>query len=224
MTTKASVIAVINAPTSASETFKKNKMKQFKEQDYTINICIDIIEWAKEFYGMPEGSVLENEQEVSSECMGFANIDEKEIWIFVPKIFNLNDLKETVAHEIGHIIEMEYPTNPDQTDKNFDLHELKADHYMNFYLLVDKIVSQVAHINGPTVTFENTEIFIQKDAQWAQGDSDTEPNELHIRKLMLTQFYWCDDIEIWYNDFKKTWRWSFSKKDLDKKLNNRLNS
>ncbi len=37
-------------------------MKTFKEQDYTINICTNIIEWAKEFYDMPDGAILGNEE------------------------------------------------------------------------------------------------------------------------------------------------------------------
>ncbi len=118
-------------------------MKILKEKDYTVNICTDIIEWAKEFYDMPEDAELGNEEEVSSECMGFASIDEKILWVFVPKKYNLKELKETIAHEIGHIIEMEYPTNPEQIESNDELHELKADHYMNFYLLVDKIVDDI---------------------------------------------------------------------------------
>jgi DNA replication initiation complex subunit (GINS family) len=61
--------------------------------------------------------------------------------VFVPKEYDLKDLKETISHEIGHIVEMEYPTNPEQIEANDELHEIKADHYMNFYLLVDKIVT-----------------------------------------------------------------------------------
>ena len=118
-------------------------MKILKEQEYTINICTDIIEWAKEFYDIPDGAELANEEEVSSECMGFAQLDEKLVWVFVPKEYELKDLKETIAHEIGHIVEMQYPTNPEQIEANDELHEMKADHYMNFYLLVDKIVTYV---------------------------------------------------------------------------------
>ena len=120
-------------------------MKTLKEQDYTINICTDIIEWAKDFYGMPDGAELANEDEVSSECMGFAQLDEKLIWIFIPEDYSLGDLKETIAHEIGHIIEIEYPINPEQIESNDKLHELKANHYMNFYLLVDKIITDVIY-------------------------------------------------------------------------------
>ncbi len=84
-------------------------------------------------------------QYLYSECMGFAVIDDKEIAVFIPKECNLIDLKGVVSHEIGHIIELEYPKNFEQTetDENDELHELKADHYMEFYLLVDKIVDEI---------------------------------------------------------------------------------
>jgi hypothetical protein len=122
-------------------------MITLKEEDYTINICIDIIEWAKKFYDMPDDAILENKSEVDNECMGFACIEDKEVWIFIPKEYKLKELKETIAHEIGHIIELKYPTNPPTlTDKNEYLHELKADHYMSFYSLVDKIVTDVVSV------------------------------------------------------------------------------
>lgn len=114
-----------------------------KEQEYTINICIDIIEWAKELYGMPEDAELINPLGLSRDCMGFAQIDEKIIWVFIPKKYRLKDLKSVIAHEVGHIIEMKYPANPDETEEAAELHEMKADYYMDFYLLVDKIVADV---------------------------------------------------------------------------------
>lgn len=117
-------------------------MYQIKVDDIKINIYRDIIEWAKEFYGMPENAVLQNQEEVDNECMGFANINDKEISVFVPIKYNLIDVKETIAHEVGHIIELKYPTNFEQTEDNDELHELKANHYMDFYLLVDKIVNE----------------------------------------------------------------------------------
>ncbi len=75
--------------------------------------------------------------------MGFAQIEYKEIWVFVPKIYELNDLKGVISHEIGHIIEMKYSTTPENIEGNEELHELKADFYMDFYLLVDKVVTNV---------------------------------------------------------------------------------
>ncbi len=115
-------------------------MKTFKIQDYTINICTDILEWAKEFYAMPDGATLANEEEVKSECMGFAQIDDKEIWIFVPQEYDMMDLKETISHEMGHIVEFKYPNNVEQIESNRELHELKADHYMDYYMVTDEII------------------------------------------------------------------------------------
>lgn len=118
-------------------------MKTLKEQDYTIEIYTDIMEWLKEFYEFPDNAELLNEDKASNECMGFAQLNEKIISIFVPQKYSLTDLKETIAHEIGHIIEIKYPNNPEQIEVNDIIHEMKADHYMNFYMLVDKIVSDV---------------------------------------------------------------------------------
>jgi hypothetical protein len=117
-------------------------MKTIKEQGYTISICTDFNEWVKEFYEIAEGCIVMPYDQDDKECMGFAEITEKEIWVFLPKDYSLKDLKETVAHEIGHIIEMEHPTNPPE-DAADELHELKADHYMNFFMLVDKIVERI---------------------------------------------------------------------------------
>lgn len=125
-------------------------MHTFREGDYTVNICTDIIEWAKEFYGMPDNATIHNKQEVESECMGFAQIDDKEIWVFVPNGYNKSDLSSTIAHEIGHITELKYPENPEQIEGNDSLHELKANHYESFYVQVNKILElseAIHHLN-----------------------------------------------------------------------------
>jgi hypothetical protein len=98
-------------------------MKQFKEQEYSVFVCTDIEEWATEFYEMPNDAILEDRSELESECMGFSQIDNKKIWIFVPKNFDEDELAETLAHEIGHIIIPQFVTNFDQIDENDDLHE-----------------------------------------------------------------------------------------------------
>ncbi len=115
-------------------------MKTLKEPDYTINICSDVIEWAKEFYNMPDCAILGNEEEVSNECMGFANIDKKEIWIFVPKFYSLK-----------------YATNFKQIEANDEFHESKADYYMNFYLLVDKIFNDITNLLSGKLKMETEE-------------------------------------------------------------------
>lgn len=119
-------------------------MEQFIEEGYTINVCTDIIEWAKEFYGMPDGAIIVNQSEVDNECMGFAQIDDKEIWVFVSKPYLVSDLKEIVSHEIGHIIELNHTINPDENDE--ELHEIKADYYMHYFMLTDKIINKIIEI------------------------------------------------------------------------------
>jgi len=121
-------------------------MKSFTLGNIEVRVCTDIIEWAKEFYDMPQDSKLVNIEEVSQECMGFANIDDKIIWIFVPKHPDIDDIKTTIAHEVGHIIEFNHQSNLEQIDENDEMHEAKANYYMNYYLLVDKMVNIVAEI------------------------------------------------------------------------------
>lgn len=118
-------------------------MRTFFVEDFKINVCQDILEWTKTFYDVPEGAILEEEDRDKVEHMGFSNIDGKEIWVFAPEKWNLFELKQIVAHEVGHIVELKHNLNPAQSDDNDDLHELKADHYMNFFMLVDNIVSQI---------------------------------------------------------------------------------
>lgn len=119
-------------------------MRILQEGGYTVHVCTDIIEWAKEFYDMPDGAILANEEEVSKKCMGFAQPDGKLIWIFIPDVYDLRDLKETIAHEVGHIVEGGFKKNP--AARMLKLNELKANHYMDFYMLVDKIVSSIINI------------------------------------------------------------------------------
>lgn len=104
-------------------------MIKFKEDIYNINLCRNIDEWATEFYGMPEGAIIENRFEMEKECMGFAEVTSNEIWIFVPKSYINSDLSETIAHEIGHC--MDFPNNPNA--------EEQANHYQHFYKVVNDI-------------------------------------------------------------------------------------
>jgi len=123
-------------------------MKQFKEQDYTVNICTDIIEWAKEFYGMPDNAELGNRSELESECMGFSQIDDKEIWVFVPKNASEDEIGETLAHEVGHIIVPEWTYNPEQIDGTEEQHEQKAEFYENYYMTVRRMLVKTMECVG----------------------------------------------------------------------------
>lgn len=125
-------------------------MHTFTEGGYKVNICTDIIEWAKMFYEMPDNAILEGMEELNNECMGFAQIDDKEIWVFIPAEYNKSNLSSTIAHEIGHIIELEHPDNPEQIEGNDSLHEIKANHYEAYYVLVNKILElseAIHHLN-----------------------------------------------------------------------------
>jgi hypothetical protein len=121
-------------------------MKQFKEQEYTVNICTDIIEWAKEFYGMPDNAELDNRSELESECMGFSQIDDKEIWVFIPKNASEEEIGETLAHEVGHIIVPEWTCNPEQIDGTEELHEQKAEFYENYYMSVRRMLAKTIQL------------------------------------------------------------------------------
>lgn len=120
-------------------------MIQFKEGEYTVNLCTDIWEWAQEFADIPEGASLDdlaNREELESSCAGFACIEDKEIWIFVPtKAFDHRDMEDTVAHELGHIIEFKFLANPDNED--YDLNEQKAEYYEKFYRTVREISNKI---------------------------------------------------------------------------------
>jgi hypothetical protein len=111
-------------------------LKAFKEKEYKINLCPDLTEWAIEFFSMPKGAIIDNFKELEVEYMGFSQIDDKEIWLFVPRDHDKARLAETIAHEVGHIIELEHPKNPDQIEENDYLHELKAEHYEDFFKTV----------------------------------------------------------------------------------------
>lgn len=116
-------------------------METFKEQDYTVNICTDIMEWGREFYDLddlPEDAVLANREELESQCMGFANIEDKEIWVFVSNDFDEEELGETIAHEIGHIIETGFTEDGDP--------EEKAEFYESFYSTVRKVLKKSIEI------------------------------------------------------------------------------
>jgi len=116
-------------------------MKSFSVQNYKVNVCYDIDEWGKEFYGMPEGAEIDNRSELESECMGFAQPEDDEIWIFIPSVFDNADLLTTVAHEVGHV--MEWKDSDYDDDKR---EECRAIHYEGFYLLVNRIIKTISEL------------------------------------------------------------------------------
>ncbi len=110
-------------------------MKSFQINSISVNVCNNIIEWAVEFYDMPNNATIDNIEEVTSECMGFADIDNKIIWVYLPDNYDLIDLKKTIAHEVGHL----------QSNNIIGGEEVKANYYEDYFILVDKIINKVIH-------------------------------------------------------------------------------
>lgn len=118
-------------------------MIKLEIQGHKVNICRDIIEWGREFYGIPEDAKrkdIENVEELESECMGFADPEGKEIWLFIPQSYSVDDLSSTIAHELGHVAE---PFKASKCAHGGKHDELQAEHYEDFYMLVNKIVNEV---------------------------------------------------------------------------------
>ena len=64
-----------------------------------------------------------------------------------------------------------------------------------------------------TVDREHTEIFDQEHKMWAEGTSigageGLEPKEQDIQYLLGSEGWSTDEIEIWYDNFQKFWRWN----------------
>ena len=107
-------------------------MRKFTKKGIKVNVCTDINQWAKKFYGMKKGEQIANVKEVSKECMGFAEPDTNQIWIFIPKSFEPLDVHSVIAHEVGHLM-----TLPD------DEPETKAEHYEKYFSTVYEIILKV---------------------------------------------------------------------------------
>lgn len=113
-------------------------MKQLKVKEYKVNICQDIEEWGREFYGAPEGAILEDKDELMSECMGFACPEDNEISIFICRFPKYRELEQTVAHELGHLMNLKLLSKSDD-----DQQEEKANHYENFFELVNDVLDAI---------------------------------------------------------------------------------
>lgn len=111
-------------------------MINFKENNIIVNVCTDIEEWARLFYDMPQDATIDNLEEVTSECMGFADIENNTIWIYIPTNYELKDLKETIAHEVGHL---------HYTYLSAD-EEVKANYYMEYFMLTDNIINKIINL------------------------------------------------------------------------------
>lgn len=171
-------------------------MNSIKHKGYTLNLCTDIIEWAKTFYGMPEDSELDNREELEKECMGFSSLDDKEIWIFVPKNCKAEEFESTIAHEVGHIIEFKHPTNPEQIEENDELHEQKAEHYEQYYMLVRELV-RISNKELLRMRNKCSTLFPRKDFNDSSGCLKEEAhNDFHVCKTDTGKLIaWEDDYK-----------------------------
>lgn len=64
-----------------------------------------------------------------------------------------------------------------------------------------------------TVDREHTEICDQAHQMWAEGTSiggseGLEPKETDIQKLLGSEGWEADEIDIWFDTLQKFWRWS----------------
>lgn len=66
-----------------------------------------------------------------------------------------------------------------------------------------------------TVDRKHTEIFDQAHQMWAEGTSigsgggeGLKPKEADIQKLLGDEGWIVDEIDIWFDNLQKFWRWS----------------
>lgn len=64
-----------------------------------------------------------------------------------------------------------------------------------------------------TVDREHTEIFDQSHKMWAEGTSiasnkELEPKEQDIQKLLAYEGWIANEIDIWFDNMQRFWRWS----------------
>lgn len=100
--------------------------------DIKVTLYTDANEYAKEFFDIPDGAVLDTENLPDS--AGFSCIDDNEIWIYMGDDCSFEELLSTVSHELGHLVEGGFRKNPPQKRRYNKKHELKAEHYEHFVI------------------------------------------------------------------------------------------
>ncbi len=170
-------------------------MIEFEYKGYKVGLCFDIEEWAKKFYDMPDGAIIENRKEMESECMGFSEISENKLWIFLPKKYKEYDFESTVAHEVGHLIEFKYKENPHTGEENDDFHEEKANHYESYYMIVRGIIDKSNSMAGGSFVGNKVSFNINKRFSIDEIKEAYETGRKHERSGAN---YTSEDIvEIW---------------------------
>ena len=116
-------------------------MDVLKYEDYTIEVFTTAKEWGTTFYGMPDDVACTEEElkEMNGEINGFACIADKTISLYVPDLTDLDEVETTIAHEVGHIIEGGFKKNPPDKPRYNKKHEVKANHYEDYYNTVKNI-------------------------------------------------------------------------------------
>lgn len=105
-------------------------MKKIQFKDISVQIYTDAVEYTNDWFGLPEGAVLDETS--VPESAGMTNIAEREIAIYTTKLCSFQELLGTVSHELGHLIEGGFKKNPPQKPRYDKRHELKAEHYSAF--------------------------------------------------------------------------------------------
>lgn len=115
-------------------------MKSFCHEGIKVEIFESAKEWGETFYNLPDNAVLDEKElkELNGEINGFACLEDNTISLYVPMIDD-DELEETIAHEIGHLVEGGFKKNPPDKSRYNKRHELKANHYQDYYKLVKKI-------------------------------------------------------------------------------------
>ena len=118
-------------------------MKNFNFNKIEIELYTDSNEWIKEFYpDVPEYCNVDIPMST-----GFANIKDKVVYIFKRDDCTFDDLLETVAHELGHIITGGFKYNPPSISWLYwltdNIHEKKAQHYEEFAMTAYNIAKEL---------------------------------------------------------------------------------
>ena len=118
-------------------------MKNFNFNKIEIELCTDSNEWIEEFYpDVPEYCSVDIPMSA-----GFANIKDKTIYIFKRNDCTFEDLLETIAHELGHIVTGGFKCNPPSISWLYwltdNIHENKAIHYEKFTMTAYNITKEL---------------------------------------------------------------------------------
>lgn len=119
-------------------------MERFKFKGITIDVYRDPMEFAK-MEEKPFGDIPEEYQFAGivdietgdigvSKSTGFTILDDRTIHFYIDPECTFEDLLETVAHELGHLVEGGFKKNPPQKRRYHRRHEEKAEHYECFVM------------------------------------------------------------------------------------------